>query len=216
MQGGGLSVEALAARAAARHGGGRRRADQPRSRPAIRHALPLIEAARAAASAAATALDQAGSGQDAAEAAQRREAAQAMLARTAEEALVLHATHALLQAALDRQASHAEQPLLARIGDVFRIITGGVQAGVRIEDTRDGQTMVALEADGVTRKSLDQLSEGTCDQLYLALRIAALEDYAANGVAVAVHRRRHPADLRRSPHHRDDAGAACDSASGCR
>jgi len=28
------------------------------------------------------------------------------------------------------------------------------------------------------RKSLDQLSEGTCDQLYLALRIAALEDYA--------------------------------------
>jgi uncharacterized protein YhaN len=39
--------------------------------------------------------------------------------------------------------------------------------------------MVALEADGTTRKLLDQLSEGTSDQLYLALRIAALEDYAA-------------------------------------
>ena len=140
--------------------------------------LPLIEAARDASAAAAAALDQAGTGLDAAEAAQRREAAQAMLSRTAEEALILHATHALLQAALDRQAAGADQPLLARIGDVFRTITGGVQAGVRIEETKDGQTMVALEADGVTRKSLDQLSEGTSDQLFLALRIAALEDYA--------------------------------------
>jgi uncharacterized protein YhaN len=102
-----------------------------------------------------------------------------MLARTAEEALVLHASHALLQAAIDRQAAGASQPLLARIGAVFQTITGGAQAGVRIEDARDGQTMVALEADGVTRKTLDQLSEGTADQLYLALRVAALEDYAS-------------------------------------
>ena len=92
---------------------------------------------------------------------------------------MLHATHALLQAAMDRLAAGASQPLLDRIGSVFRTITGGAQAGVRIEDSKDGQTMVALEADGMGRKSLDQLSEGTCDQLYLALRIAALEDHAA-------------------------------------
>ena len=137
-----------------------------------------IDAARDAATAAAAALDQAGSATEAADAAQRREAAAAMLARTAEEALILHATHALLQAALDRQSAGARQPLLTRIGEVFRTITNGVQAGVRIEDSKDGQAMVALEADGATRKSLDQLSEGTCDQLYLALRLAALEDYA--------------------------------------
>ena len=137
---------------------------------------PLIEVAREANTAATAALEQAGTGLQAAEAAQRREAAQAMLSRTAEEALVLHATYALLQAALDRQASGADQPLLARIGAVFRAITGGVHAGVKIEETKDGQTMVALEADGVTRKALDQFSEGTSDQLYLALRIAALED----------------------------------------
>ena len=142
--------------------------------------LPRIEAARETNTTASAALERAGAGTDAAEAAQRREAAQAMLSRTVEEALVLHAQHALLQAALDRQAAGASQPLLIRISEVFRTITGGAQAGVRIEDSRDGQTMVALEADGVTRKSLDQLSEGTCDQLYLALRIAALEDYAAN------------------------------------
>jgi uncharacterized protein YhaN len=176
-QGGGLSIEALTARAAETTP----EADAARIAAIdAAHAarLPLIEAARDASTAAAAALDQAGIGMDAAEAAQRREAAQAMLARTAEEALILHATHALLQTALDRQAARADQPLLARIGAVFRTITGGAQAGVRIEETKDGQTMVALEADGVTRKSLDQLSEGTCDQLYLALRIAALEDYA--------------------------------------
>ncbi len=116
---------------------------------------------------------------DAAEAAQRREAAQAALTRCTHEALVLHAQHSLLQAALDSRAAAAEQTLLRRIGEVFRAITGGVHAGVAVEDAGAGPTMVALEADGTTRKQLDQLSEGTCDQLYLALRIAALEDYAA-------------------------------------
>jgi uncharacterized protein YhaN len=178
VQGGGLSVEALTERAA------ETTAEADLARIAVIDAdhqarLPLIEAAREASVAAAAALERAGTGMDAAEAAQRRAAAQAMLSRTAEEALVLHATHALLRAALDRQAAGADQPLLARIGAVFRTITGGAQAGVRIEETKDGQTMVALEADGVTRKPLEQLSEGTCDQLYLALRIAALEDYAA-------------------------------------
>jgi uncharacterized protein YhaN len=177
MQGAGLSIDTLTARSA------ETTAEADAARIAAidtAHAarLKLIDAARDANTVAAAALDRAGTDLDAAEAAQRREAAQAMLSRTAEEALILHATHALLQTALDRQAAGADQPLLARIGAVFRTITAGAQAGVRIEETRDGQTMVALEADGVGRKSLDQLSEGTCDQLYLALRIAALEDYA--------------------------------------
>ena len=93
--------------------------------------------------------------------------------------MLLHATHALLQRALDRQAANADQPLLNRISAAFRSITGGVHAGVAIEDGRTGQTMVALDADGQGRKALEQLSEGTCDQLYLALRIAAVDDYAS-------------------------------------
>jgi uncharacterized protein YhaN len=177
VQGGGLSVETLTERAAetATEADAARIGEIDTSH---QERLPLIEAARDANTAAAAGLEQAANGMDAAEAAQRKEASQALLSRVAEEALVLHATHALLQAALDRQAAGADQPLLARIGDVFRTITGGAHAGVRIEETRDGQTMVALEADGVTRKALDHLSEGTSDQLYLALRIAALEDYA--------------------------------------
>ena len=177
IQGGGLTIAALAARAA------ETTADADTAKITAIEArqqmrAPLIDAARDAATAAATALDQAGSATEAADAAQRREAAGAMLARAAEEALILHATHALLQTALDRQAAGADQPLLNRISEVFRTITGSAYAGVRIEDAKDGQSMVAMEADGATRKPLDQLSEGTCDQLYLALRLAALEDYA--------------------------------------
>jgi uncharacterized protein YhaN len=177
LQGGGQGIERLTERTAATTD----EADRERLAEIDRRQqdrLPAIEAAREASTQAAAAMAQAGTGTDAADAANRREAAQAELGRVAEEALVLHTAQALLRAALDRQSAGADQPLLARIGDVFRTITGGAQAGVRIEDTRDGQTMVALEADGVTRKPLEQLSEGTSDQLFLALRIAALEDYA--------------------------------------
>ena len=143
-----------------------------------------IDAASKAADEAKHALDRASQGTDAADAAQRRQQAQAALARTAEDALLLHATHALLQRALDRQAANADQPLLNRISATFRTITGGLHAGVAIEDGRNGQTMVALDANGQGRKPLEHLSEGTCDQLYLALRIAAVEDYAGKSPAL--------------------------------
>ena len=176
--GGGLSADVLFERAAETTA----EADAAASRDLDASQAELAndaEAARDARQLADTAMERAGSGTDAAEAAQRREAAQAALARHAEDALVLHAAHSLLQAALDRQAAAADQPLLNRISAVFRDITGGAQRGVVVEETGSGQTMLAHEADGVTRKPLDQLSEGTSDQLYLALRIAALEDYAA-------------------------------------
>ena len=178
--GGGLSIEALAERAA----GSTAEQDAATVRGIDATQAELagqIEAARLTRHHANDAVARAGQGTDAAEAAQRREAAQAALARHADEALVLHAAHALLHAALERQAAAADQPLLNRISTVFRAITGGAQHGVAVEETGGTQTMVAWEADGVTRKPLDQLSEGTSDQLYLALRIAALEDYADAG-----------------------------------
>lgn len=182
-QGGGLAVDTLAARAA------ETTAEQDTARIrvlATQHAdlAIAVDAAREARKAAVAALDRAGTGVDAADAAQRREASQAALGRLTEEALVLHAAHSLLHAALDRHAAGADQPLLTRIGQVFSAITGGAYAGVAIEDTRAGQAMVALEADGITRKPLDQLSEGSSDQLYLALRIAALESYASAALSL--------------------------------
>jgi uncharacterized protein YhaN len=176
-QGAGLPVETLAERCA----GSSEEADASRLsaiNSRLAELMALIDTAQERKLEAAKARQAAENGEGAAEAAVRRESAQADLARYTEEALLYHAAHALLQTALDRQAEGADQPLLRRIGEVFATITGGAYAGVAIEDTKAGQVMVAVE--GRVRKSLDHLSEGTSDQLFLALRIAALENFAAN------------------------------------
>ena len=138
-----------------------------------------LEAASAEARSAAEARDRAGEGEDAVAAAARRESARAELARHAEDALVLHAAASLLRAALEGERAEAGSGTLARIGAVFRALTLGVHAGVTVEDRGTDQVMVALEADGRGRKDVGEaLSEGARDQLFLALRLVALEDYA--------------------------------------
>jgi uncharacterized protein YhaN len=137
-----------------------------------------LEAASAEARSTEEARDRAGEGEDAVAASARREAALADLARHAEEALVLHAAASLLRAAMEAERAEAGSGTVARIGAVFRDLTGGAHAGVAVEDDGSEQVMVALEADGRGRKDIkDGLSEGSRDQLFLALRIAALEAY---------------------------------------
>jgi uncharacterized protein YhaN len=141
---------------------------------------PLLEAASAEARSAADERSRAGQGEAAQEAAARREAALATLARHAEEALVLHAAASLLRAGMKSGEDAEGSAAVARIGAVFRRITGGAHAGVAVQDDGTDRVLVALEADGTTAKHVAELSEGTSDQLFLALRIAALEAYVRN------------------------------------
>jgi uncharacterized protein YhaN len=137
-----------------------------------------LETAAAEARSAAEACDRAGDGDAALAAAAQREAALAALARHAEEALVLHAAASLLQAALEAERTGSGSGIVARIGAVFHDLTGGAYAGVAVEEDGSEQVMVALEADGRATKALGDLSEGSRDQLFLALRLVALQDYA--------------------------------------
>ncbi len=116
-------------------------------------------------------------------AASRRESGVAALSNAAEQALVLHAAICLLRAGLDRQRELSESGMVGRIGAAFNAITAGAYAGVTVEESGRGQRLVAVEADGGGRKQLDELSEGSRDQLYLALRIVALEEFAAGSPA---------------------------------
>ncbi len=140
---------------------------------------PLIEEAAAEARSAMEALERAGEGDDAVSAAERRQAALAAVGRHAGEALVLHAAASLLRAALEAEQAESGSATVSRIGAVFRALTGGAHAGVAVEDVGSEQVMVALEADGRTTKAIAELSEGTSDQLFLALRLVALQDYVA-------------------------------------
>jgi uncharacterized protein YhaN len=132
---------------------------------------------------ATQARDDAAMSDAAGDAALRREAARARLAAAADQALLLHAARCLLKAGLERQRDATEMALLGRIGGVFAGLTCGDQTNVAIEQDGKEQALVALDAGG-GRKKLEDLSEGTRDQLYLALRIVALEDYATSEPAL--------------------------------
>ncbi len=124
-------------------------------------------------------------GVDAIDAEERRQAAIASATRISAEALLYHAAGCLLRHGMDRLRDFGEDGLVRRIGAVFRRITGGAYAGVAAdEDDKGTPFLIAIEADETTTKRVEQLSDGTRDQLFLALRFVMLEDYAQKAPAL--------------------------------
>jgi uncharacterized protein YhaN len=120
----------------------------------------------------------------AADAALLRQAAAARLSRVLEEALVQHAAATMLEHALKRvEAEGGSNAKLARIGSVFAELTGGAYERVspaEADKQSDEHGRLQAHERGGSPKHISQLSEGTRDQLYLALRIVAIEDHAAS------------------------------------
>jgi uncharacterized protein YhaN len=85
----------------------------------------------------------------------------------------------LLRAGIDRFRREQQGPLLGRAGTLFAQLTEGRYDRLGVDDTEDGKPrIVAFRPDGVECPA-ERLSEGTLDQLYLALRLAAIESYAS-------------------------------------
>ena len=78
-----------------------------------------------------------------------------------------------------RIESHREQnqdPLVDRASTLFAELTCGSYTGLVVEpDENDDPAILAVGAEDQTRMSVPALSDGTADQLYLALRLAYLE-----------------------------------------
>jgi uncharacterized protein YhaN len=124
-------------------------------------------------------------GENALTAEESRQSAIASVTRISADALLYHAAACLVQAGLERLRGSGDEGLLGRIGTVFARITGGAYSGILAdEDDKGTPYLIAIEADGTTTKRVQHLSEGTRDQLFLALRIVMLEDYAANAPAL--------------------------------
>lgn len=117
---------------------------------------------------------------------ERRQQAGARLLRLAGDAMLAHGAAALLAEALERlRKEEDEDSLLARIGARFARLTGGAYQGVTADEDDAGRPrLLMIEADGVTAKRVDELSEGGRDQLFLALRLVMIEDYAGKGPAL--------------------------------
>jgi uncharacterized protein YhaN len=90
----------------------------------------------------------------------------------------LEAACLLVTLAMEWHRSRYQDPLIARASQLFARLTGNSFAGLTLDYRDDVLTLVAARADG-PRVPIAGLSEGTRDQLYLALRLAALGEFAA-------------------------------------
>jgi uncharacterized protein YhaN len=114
-------------------------------------------------------------GRDAVGAARDREEASTELLEIAEKWIVRQAAAKLAARAIERHRAAAQDPMIARAGDLFRIATANAFAGLGADyDEADRPVLVALRRGG-ERVRIDGLSEGARDQLFLALRLALLE-----------------------------------------
>ncbi len=115
------------------------------------------------------------------QAATDQQAAVAALRRITEEATLMHLAALLLDASLTQVEMAGTSVLLSRIAELFRTITGGTYARIEVDDPGDGSAgLIAVQgAFPDERKAVADLSEGERDQLFLALRLAAIEDHVA-------------------------------------
>jgi uncharacterized protein YhaN len=69
-------------------------------------------------------------------------------------------------------------PMLARASQTYETITGGRFARITTDFEEDKTVLLAVRADG-KRLTVDKLSSGRRDQLFLALRLAAIESHVS-------------------------------------
>ena len=150
-----------------------------------RHAAEAQEAV-----AAATALEldmRRMAGDDLAVRAAAEEAAAAgMIGQTLDDALLMQVAAGLLGAALEAVQEGTDDALLRRIGTAFAGLTNGAYTGLSSQPDERGTARLVLRSRDFPEEetTVDQLSEGTRDALFLALRLVAIEDHAAGGTVL--------------------------------
>ena len=112
------------------------------------------------------------------------EEALAAMQDAAERYVRIRASGMLLRWAVDRYRKEKQGPLLKRAGELFRVLTRNSFERLEVRvDERDTMHLTGVRPDGEV-VAVPGLSTGTEDQLFLALRIAAVEDYLARAVAL--------------------------------
>jgi uncharacterized protein YhaN len=90
---------------------------------------------------------------------------------------------ALLRQAVEEYRARSQAPVLRRSSNLFANLTCGSFSGLETDlDDHDQPFIVGVRHTG-ERLTVDQMSEGTCDQLYLALKLASLEHDLDHGPA---------------------------------
>lgn len=119
-----------------------------------------------------------GAGDDAAANAEQRRLVLLQLDEEARRYLRLTAGIAAAEAALRVYRDKHRSGMMLHAAEAFRHITAGRFADLQSRPDKDGETLVAIKTAGGSL-TVEEMSDGTRDQLYLALRMAAYREFAA-------------------------------------
>lgn len=119
------------------------------------------------------------------EAAHDGEAAVTRFAHLLDDYLLAHVAASMLARAMDAVEQGSGASGLQRISDAFAITSGGTHTIIGGEGPNGETTLLAVDARFPhERCAIGALSEGLRDQLYLALRLVAIEDHVATASAL--------------------------------
>lgn len=121
----------------------------------------------------------------AADAQQRMAQHAAHIAELGADYAVSRIASAVLSQVIDAYQKRNQGPLIAWASQRFSVITNGRYTGIVIDFDEERQVLKAVRADG-KRLSMGELSTGRRDQLFLALRLAAIEQHLENGEPLPV------------------------------
>nr|WP_315227677.1 AAA family ATPase [uncultured Albidiferax sp.] len=166
---------------------GRDAVDMDAERTALDAQVTQLEADIATASAnahtARQALEAIDTSAAAAEAREQMESAVARLRAAVPPWMQLRLADSLLQEALRRFRERAQAPMVRLASEYFGLITGGRYPKLVVDTSAERPVLQAEGTDG-RLIGVEAMSEGTADQLYLALRLAALELQRGHGPAM--------------------------------
>ena len=110
------------------------------------------------------------------------EQAKSELEVLAEHYIMKRAQAVMLKWAIEKYRERHQDPLLLRAGVLFSTLTTGRYATLKIDAEGATPRLLGLRDDLRSVVEVDAMSEGTTDQLFLALRLAALEQSVAAGI----------------------------------
>jgi uncharacterized protein YhaN len=117
-------------------------------------------------------------------AAQAQMEAESHLAHAKELALRyvrLKLSHAILSRAIEHLRDRSQGPVLARASAIFQVLTLGSFTKLAVDLDEHDKPVIKGVRPGGAETSVTGMSDGTRDQLYLALRVASLERLAETG-----------------------------------
>jgi uncharacterized protein YhaN len=135
---------------------------------------------------AEVALNEVDGNEKAAEATQRAQELLAKLRNATEDYVRLKASSFVITRAIEAYRQKHQGPILRRASQYFLTLTCGSFKRLDVDFGEDDhQVLVGVRSDG-KQVSVEGMSEGTRDQLYLALRLAAIESHLETGPPIPV------------------------------